>query len=240
MREKLISFVPSVFTIGNVFCGYLAIIFAFEGRYTDACWVILLGAFLDFLDGSIARFTRSVSEIGVQLDSFADFISFGIAPAVLLYSLGVYPFGRVGAIFGLIYIAAGAFRLSRYNFYAEEEKKSYFIGLPIPAAGILVVSYILFSFYFVDKIILTNLLTGILMLNSWLMVSGIRYKTLPYLVSAKNKRRRRDLIFLLLILVFIIYKPMVMLFPTVFSYIIWGFLNELKKIILISNKDRGS
>lgn len=230
MKERLISFVPNIFTLGNMFCGYLSIVFSLTGQFKDACWIIILGAFFDFLDGSIARLTDSVSEVGIQLDSFADFVTFGVAPAVVLSSLDIFPFGKFGIIFGLIYLLAGAFRLSRYNVSTEDAAKDYFLGLPIPASALLLISYVLFSLHFASRIVLKNFLIGIILITSWLMVSSIKYNAIPHLSSIKGKKEKIELIFLIITSVIVLYKPTIFLFPVIFLYTIFGFSRKVKDI----------
>ncbi|NOY87847.1 MAG: CDP-diacylglycerol--serine O-phosphatidyltransferase, partial [FCB group bacterium] len=121
---------PGTFTMGNVVCGFLAILSAFEGHITTASWFIILAGFLDALDGKIARISGSASQFGVELDSLADFLSFGVAPAVLVYSIKLNSLGKWGWIISIVYIMAAAYRLARFNLLADTEEKKDFVGLP--------------------------------------------------------------------------------------------------------------
>jgi len=137
---------PGTFTMGNVVCGFLAILSAFEGNITTACWFVILAAFLDALDGRVARLSGGASQFGIELDSLADFLSFGIAPAVLVHSIKLSSLGKWGWVISIVYIMAAAYRLARFNLLAETEEKKDFLGLPVPAAAVTLVSFIIFCY----------------------------------------------------------------------------------------------
>src|SRR6187549_1141247 len=137
---------PSLFTLANMFCGYACVIYAMRGEFIVAAPFIGVAIVLDMLDGRIARMTGTTSDFGVQLDSLADLISFGMAPAVLAFQWGLIPLGRIGWAVGFMYLTAAALRLARFNIQGNSDKR-YFIGLPSPAAAGLVAATI---FYFPD------------------------------------------------------------------------------------------
>ncbi|MGE0704784.1 MAG: CDP-diacylglycerol--serine O-phosphatidyltransferase [Vicinamibacterales bacterium] len=127
---------PSLFTIGNMFCGYACIVFAMRGDFESAAPFIGIAIVLDMLDGRIARLTGTASEFGVEFDSLADVISFGVAPAILVFSWGLAPLGRLGWAAGFLYVTAAAMRLARFNIQsAAGGDKRYFVGMPSPAAA---------------------------------------------------------------------------------------------------------
>src|SRR5499426_4798404 len=126
---------PSLFTLGNMFCGYACIVYAMRGEYETAAPFIGFAYVLDILDGRIARLTGAESEFGLQLDSLADVVSFGIAPAVLAYAWGLQPLGRLGWAAGFVFVACGAMRLARFNIQSTGGDKRYFVGMPSPAAA---------------------------------------------------------------------------------------------------------
>jgi CDP-diacylglycerol--serine O-phosphatidyltransferase len=126
---------PGVFTLGNMFCGYACIVYAMRGEYTTAAPFIGLAIVVDLLDGRIARMTGTSSAFGVEFDSLADVISFGVAPAILAFSWGLQPLGRLGWAAGFIYVAATAVRLARFNIQSGTHDKRYFVGMPSPAAA---------------------------------------------------------------------------------------------------------
>ncbi len=136
---------PGTFTMGNVVCGFLAILSAFEGEITTACWLIILAGFLDLLDGKVARLSGASTRFGVELDSLADFLSFGVAPAVIVYVIKLSSMGKWGWIISIVYIMAASYRLARFNLLAHTDEKKIFLGLPTPGAALCLVSYIIFS-----------------------------------------------------------------------------------------------
>ncbi len=125
---------PSVFTLGNMFCGYICIVYSIRGDFETAAPFIAFSVVLDMLDGRIARLTGSTSAFGLEFDSLADVMSFGVAPAILTVSWGLTPLGRLGWAAGFIFLTAGAIRLARFNIQASTDKR-YFVGMPIPAAA---------------------------------------------------------------------------------------------------------
>jgi CDP-diacylglycerol---serine O-phosphatidyltransferase len=127
---------PSLFTLGNMFCGYVCIVYAMRGDYESAAPFVGFAFLLDALDGRIARLTGSESAFGIEFDSLADVISFGLAPAVLAYAWGLSPLGRLGLAAGFLYVSAAAMRLARFNIQsAAGGDKRYFVGMPSPAAA---------------------------------------------------------------------------------------------------------
>jgi len=125
---------PSLFTLGNMFCGYACIVYAMRGEFETAAPFIGIAFVLDGLDGRIARLTGGESEFGVQFDSLADIISFGIAPAVLSFGWGLQSLGRLGWAAGFVFVACAAMRLARFNIQRGGDKR-YFVGMPSPAAA---------------------------------------------------------------------------------------------------------
>lgn len=131
-----VSLLPSLFTLANLFCGYACIVFAMRGEYETAALFIGFAIVLDMLDGRIARLTGTTSDFGVQFDSLADVISFGVAPAILSFSWGLAPLGRMGWAVGFLFVSAAALRLARFNIQsASGGDKRYFVGMPSPAAA---------------------------------------------------------------------------------------------------------
>ena len=135
---------PTLFTVGNMFCGYACAIFAMRGELTTAAPFIGVAVVLDMLDGRIARMTRTSSAFGLELDSLADVISFGIAPALLAFAWGLSELGRFWWAAGFVYVTAAAMRLARFNLQstAAQADKRYFVGMPSPAAAGLIAATI--------------------------------------------------------------------------------------------------
>lgn len=133
---------PNMLTTFSMFLGFLSMVWAGQGRFEDACMAILVAALMDGLDGKVARLTHTASEFGVQLDSLADLVAFGLSPAILLWHWQLCNFGRVGVAAAFIFAACGALRLARFNVSAGQISKRFFIGLPIPAGGCTVVCFV--------------------------------------------------------------------------------------------------
>jgi len=129
------AILPSLFTIGNLFLGFWAIIKATNGQHEAAAHLLFWAIVLDMLDGRIARLTGTTSEFGGELDSLADVISFGVAPAFLAYSWAFAPVPRAGWLTSFLFVAAGALRLARFNVQRHGGDGRFFVGLPIPAAA---------------------------------------------------------------------------------------------------------
>ncbi|MDI6640944.1 MAG: CDP-diacylglycerol--serine O-phosphatidyltransferase, partial [Elusimicrobiota bacterium] len=138
-------YLPAIFTIANLGAGLYSILSSLQGKFTQSAWLILLAIVLDGIDGIIARTMKKTSLIGIELDSFADFVSFCIAPAILMYYLYLKRFGVGGISVGFAYIVFGAIRLARYNIKSFESKTyiTYLDGLPTPAAGGILASFVL-------------------------------------------------------------------------------------------------
>lgn len=136
---------PNMLTTISMFLGFLAMVWATQGRFERAGLAILVSALMDGLDGKVARLTNTASEFGVQYDSLADLVAFGVAPAILLWQWQLSTFGRAGLAAAFIYAACGALRLARFNVAAVQTSKRFFIGLPIPAGGCVVVTLVFFT-----------------------------------------------------------------------------------------------
>src|SRR6186997_2959932 len=133
-----IYLLPSMFTMANMFCGYACIVYSMRGEFATAAPFIGLAIVLDMLDGRVARMTGTSTAFGVEFDSLADVISFGVAPAILSFRWGLEPLGRIGWAAGFLFVAAAAVRLARFNIQASSHQdKRYFVGMPSPpAAGV--------------------------------------------------------------------------------------------------------
>src|SRR3954463_7271019 len=127
---------PSLLTMGNMFCGYACVVYAMRAEYATAAPFIGFAVILDMLDGRIARLTNTTSEFGVEFDSMADIISFGVAPAILSYAWGLQSLGRLGWAAGFMFVACAAMRLARFNVISTKNAdKRYYVGMPSPAAA---------------------------------------------------------------------------------------------------------
>src|SRR5690606_39153798 len=137
------SVIPNLFTAMNMFSGFLSIVNAGQGKYIEAAWLIIAAAIFDALDGLVARLTKSSSELGIELDSLSDIVSFGAAPAFLIYSTALFHFEIWGFLISSLLLIAGGFRLARFNIQLVGFDKEYFKGLPIPSSALTISAYVL-------------------------------------------------------------------------------------------------
>ncbi|PIQ96365.1 MAG: CDP-diacylglycerol--serine O-phosphatidyltransferase [Nitrospinae bacterium CG11_big_fil_rev_8_21_14_0_20_56_8] len=216
-----IYILPSLFTTGNVFCGFYAFIAVMNERYHVAAWAIVVAIIFDILDGRVARLTRTTSAFGVQYDSLADIVSFGMAPAFLAYSWVLKPFGRLGWMAAFLFLLCGALRLARFNVTQPDVRGDQFIGLPIPAAAAVIASIVIaFEDLFASRLN-PAIMVVVVYLLAFLMVSNIRY---PALKKIEFKKRVSFMRFLFVILGIYVFAtiPRVAVFLVSFIYAITG------------------
>ena len=189
-RERLsrgLFVLPTLFTVGNLFCGYLSVWCSIRGTFEIAAVLIIAAGILDGLDGRIARMTHSTSAFGEQYDSMADLVSFGVAPAVLAYSWGLSDFHRLGWLVSFLFVVCGSMRLARFNIQTHVVDKRYFVGLPIPmGAGAIATLVLATPERLVSRVWMGGLLV-ITVILSYLMISTIRYRSFKDL----DLRRKR-------------------------------------------------
>jgi CDP-diacylglycerol--serine O-phosphatidyltransferase len=220
LRERrAVYLLPSLFTMGNMFCGYACIVHAMRGDYETAAPFIGFAVVLDILDGRIARMTGSTSAFGVEFDSLADVISFGVAPAVLAFSWGLTTFGRLGWAAGFVYVAAAAIRLARFNIQGmSATDKRYFAGLPSPAAASVPASTV-FAYPYGLTGWYATLALPVVLIPAFLMVSTIRYVSFKT-NELKKPRSYRRLILVALAIVAIATHPQATLVAMAYSYLV--------------------
>ena len=221
------SVIPNLFTAMNMFSGFFSIISASQGNFIYAGWLIIIAAIFDTLDGFMARLTKSSSELGVELDSLSDVVSFGAAPSFLLYSTYFYQFETFGIIISSLPLIAGGFRLARFNVQLVGFNKSYFTGLPIPSSALTIVCFIL-SFYNngfgeTEK----QFIIPMVLLLSFLMVSNIKYDTIPkFSISAIKKNPLIYIAYFIALIVLIVYTVKGLFFIFVFM-IAFGIFRQI-------------
>lgn len=243
--HRSLSIVPSLFTIGNIFCGYYSVISTLRGNWDHAAILIGIGYILDGLDGRIARLTKTSSEFGMQLDSLADIVTFGVAPAILAFQWG---FGGMQGVEGIVakhlrqlgtlasfaFVVCGALRLARFNLQTKKPidsaSKRYFVGLPIPAAAGLVAAVVHF-FKTPTTVMGSVLLWGLLILSlAFLMISTIRYSSFKELDVKKAKPSLA--LFLTAIVIFlIIFYSEEMLLVMATAYVLSGLIARLQQTV---------
>jgi CDP-diacylglycerol---serine O-phosphatidyltransferase len=225
------SIIPNLFTAINMFCGFLSILSASEGNFNYAAWLIYIAAIFDALDGMVARLTNSSSELGVELDSLSDIVSFGAAPSFLLYKTYFYSMDVWGIIISALPLIAGGFRLARFNIQLVGFSKSFFLGLPIPSSALTIASFIL-AFYndgFPKPI--SNFITPMILVLSFLMVSNIRYETLPKISLKSIKEKPFHFIFLIIAIILVASMYTKGLFLAFVFMIVIGIFRHLYKLI---------
>lgn len=168
---KIKNAIPNAFTLSNLACGILSLIMSFEGNYTLACYFIILAGLMDRYDGRVARYLNVSSELGKELDSLADLISFGVAPSILIFNINSFQhLGLTGYILVLIFPIAGAYRLARYNITSFD---GVFSGIPITAAGMLLDLYCLIT---LNNAMYAGITIFLVIILSYLMVSNFQFK----------------------------------------------------------------
>ena len=221
--RKGVYLLPNMITTLSMFLGFLSMVWAVHGRFESACLAILLSAVMDGLDGKVARLTNTASEFGVQYDSLSDLVAFGIAPAMLMWQWELSALGRMGLAAAFIYAACGALRLARFNVSTAAVGKRFFIGLPIPAGGCTVVTFVFCAAHF-PAVMASALpyMTLVLAIGvGVLMVSKVRYfsfKEYDFL----RAHPIRTMLFFLLVLGTVISFPRVMGFVLCAVHIIGG------------------
>jgi CDP-diacylglycerol---serine O-phosphatidyltransferase len=220
--KKGIYILPNLFTTGNLFCGFWSIISVFQETYFFAAVAILVAAVFDALDGKVARLSGSTSKFGVQYDSLADLISFGMAPAILAFSWALRPYGRLGWLAAFLFVVCGALRLARFNVMAAAGDTKYFKGLPIPGAAAMIALTILLY----QRLIETGGVKDIVILVmiyvlAFLMVSNIRYSSFKELNLARRKPFS-TFISVVLLLIVIVMEPVIVLFAFILAYTFSG------------------
>ena len=230
MTEKIpsrgIYLLPSILTTFGMFAGFYSIIASINGDFTLAAISIMVAMLWDALDGRVARLTNTQSDFGAQYDSLADLVSFGVAPALLVYEWSLSDLGRIGWLAAFIFLACAALRLARFNTQVGTSDKRYFQGLPSPAAAGVIASMIWLKFwkfeYFDFGIVSLSYYVGvgITIVCALLMVSNLRYYSFKELDS--KKASFRFLLAIVLSLIVLLSKPNIFLFTGFFVYMLSG------------------
>ena len=217
---------PSLFTMGNMFCGYACIVYATRGEFETAAPFIGIAIVLDMLDGRIARLTGAASEFGVQFDSLADIISFGIAPAILAFEWGLVPLGRLGWAAGFMFLAAAAMRLARFNIQsASGGDKRYFVGMPSPAAAAIPAATVYaYPWGFQDYRSALPVLAMVLV-PAILMVSTIRFRSFKTF-DLNSRRPYTVLLFIAAAIVLVTTHPRYVLVAMAYTYLASAFIGQ--------------
>lgn len=221
---------PCLLTCASLFCGFYSIISSINGHFFTAAIAILIGAVFDGLDGRVARMTGTTSQFGKELDSLCDLVSFGVAPALLAYLWALTPYGRYGWLAAFLYVATTALRLARFN-TQPPSAGSDFVGLPCPAAAMMVTTTVLFSRYLgaTDTVKHLSILLLVYVL-SYLMVSNHRYLSFKQL-EIKKEKKFQIVVFMVLFLILVATEPPITLFVVGLLYILSGPFLGLFKLL---------
>ena len=234
LHSPAIYLLPNLFTALSLLAGVFAILRAGQGDFVAAGWAVVFAAFMDMLDGRVARLIDAQSDFGAQFDSLCDIVSFGVAPAIIAYEWGLDSMGRIGFATSFFFCATSAVRLARFNLHLGSSDPNYFVGLPTPIAGVTAATLVL---VFGDDNSLGNslLLTIVLLVLSVSMVSEIRY----YSFKKLNVRARLSspLLILLWLLIFSLFALMMLEFRAggilvvASIYLLLGYWNFVLQVI---------
>jgi len=223
--RKGVYILPNLFTSAGLFSGFYSIIATLNEQYWLAAVMILVAQLCDVLDGRVARLTRSTSSFGIQYDSLADLVAFGVAPGILVYQWALRPWGRWGWLAGSLYVTCGALRLARFNVQIASAEKRHFIGLPIPAAADVIAATVLLYYWWFggDGGVLRKDLMMLLVIYAvaGLMVSEVRYYSFKE-IRFHHRHPFSVLLGLILLIYVAIAQPEVVLFLVMGGYALSG------------------
>jgi CDP-diacylglycerol--serine O-phosphatidyltransferase len=231
--RKGIYVLPNLITLSSVFAGFYSIIASFNSDFERAAWAIMIAAVFDALDGWVARLTHTATRFGIEMDSLADVISFGVAPGVLVYTWTLSSFGRLGWLGSFFLVACGALRLARFNVQMGSTEKKHFSGLPIPASALVIATTVLAYeevIEILDHLHLARMaeavgkdywILALTFLLAGLMVSNIKYHSLKE-ANLKQRRPFGILVGIAAFLAIVAYRPALVLFLVSISYVAVG------------------
>jgi CDP-diacylglycerol--serine O-phosphatidyltransferase len=222
-----IYLLPNLLTTASLFAAFYSIVASLKGQYETAAIVIFIGMIADGLDGRIARMTNTQTTFGAEYDSLSDMVTFGVAPALLLYSSNLQQLGKFGWLVAFIYTAAVALRLARFNTQLQTSDKSYFQGIPCPPAAAVVASFTWLTYQSSEPQVFISVLAALLTVSmAVLMVSNIRYYSFKEL-DFKGKVPFLHILLIVILFVAIAMSPSLVLFIGFLSYALYGPLKTL-------------
>jgi CDP-diacylglycerol--serine O-phosphatidyltransferase len=251
--KKGIYVIPTLFTCGNMAFGFLSIMMSVRGEFSIAAWFLVCAIACDMLDGRIARLTKTTSEFGVQMDSLSDLVSFGIAPAAMIYLSALTGLEKIGLAIAVLYVLCSALRLAKFNVMAQDgQVHKHFSGLPTPASAGVIISFVLshelinsanpiMHFKIIPalaKIIPAcfELMPYIVVALSLLMVSNVPYFSFKKMTFSKPKRL--GLFVLILLMIFLVLAfPQNMFFIIFFVYALSGILTYVLRVLRSAKKN---
>ncbi len=226
VRRRGIYLLPNLFTTAALFAGFYAIVQAMNTRFDVAAVAIFIAMVLDSLDGRVARLTRTQSAFGAEFDSLSDMVSFGAAPALVMYEWALKGMGKLGWVAAFVYVAGAALRLARFNVMLEVADKRWFTGIPSPAAAALVAGFVwIVDDYAIDPTNLRWWAWAITLFAGLTMVSNVKY----YSFKAINLKRSVPFVAVFLIVIamaLVSYQPALVLFAGFVAYGISGYVGS--------------
>jgi CDP-diacylglycerol--serine O-phosphatidyltransferase len=209
--KRLAYFLPNIFTALNMACGYGSIVLSTRDEYYLAALLLVLGGIFDLVDGRIARLLSAQSSFGEQFDSLSDIVTFGVAPAMLVYNTFFIDYGRPGQVIPFLFCLCGALRLARFNANIDKVSSNYFQGLPIPGGAMALAGLVLLSQDYIEVRDYAYWVMAYVAIYSFLMISNIPFYSFKDSEWVrKNKRLMLFLIFAVLILLVIHEKIMIL------------------------------
>jgi CDP-diacylglycerol---serine O-phosphatidyltransferase len=236
IRRRGIYLLPNLFTTAALFAGFYAIVQAMNLRFDQAAVAIFVAMVLDGLDGRVARLTRTQSAFGAEYDSLSDMVSFGAAPALIVYEWALKGMGKLGWIAAFVYVAGAALRLARFNTMLEVADKHWFTGMPSPAAAALVAGLVwIIDDYSIDPATLKWWVWSVTVFAGLTMVSNVRY------YSFKTINLKRSVPFLaifvfVLVIALLSYQPAIVLFAGFVGYAVSGYVASAWKWIVLRRR----
>jgi CDP-diacylglycerol--serine O-phosphatidyltransferase len=221
-KRKSVYLLPNLLTSMSLFGGFYSMVATIDQKFVYAAMAIFLSCLCDALDGPVARKTGSASKFGVEYDSLADLVAFGVAPGLLAYMWALKGYGRFGWLAAFLYVACGALRLARFNVQAATVQKRQFLGLPIPMAAMVIASSVLFFSEMGISVEVTKILAPVLVYAlAFLMVSAVRYSSTKEM-SFLRTRHFEAIVAAILLLVIVLIQPAITLFVIALGYTISG------------------
>lgn len=223
-----IYLLPNLFTTASLFSGFYAIVAAMNGNFDNAAVAIFISMILDGLDGRVARMTNTQSAFGAEYDSLVDMVAFGVAPALVAFTMNLQSLGNVGWIATFIYVAGAALRLARFNTQIDVVDKRYFIGLPSPSAAAIVAGFVWATHSYEQTMALTLLTMVVVAVSGVLMVSNVKYYSFKEF-DMKKSVPFTALLVMVLVFAVIALEPSLVLFGAFMIYVLSGPVNAVLK-----------
>jgi len=227
-KINLAYLLPNFFTALSAFLGVMSIIASSQGKFEKAFIYILFSLIADGLDGRVARLTNTTSKFGVEFDSLADLVAFGMAPAMMLFFSVGDNYGRFGALVSGLFVVFGAIRLARFNVTTGELDPRYFIGLPIPTAAVVLGSWIMLDIKYSGHLNITILLGALFL--AFLMVSNFRYPSFKK-INLNKSVAIKALVLIIIVASFIYLYPVEGISIVLTVYTFYGLFRAIKNII---------